>query len=157
MKNAETVRRIAKLFGLRLLSFDPNWTFGEIGQGEPMSVLEIVSQGMLSQYDIPDDFMGKVALVMKLPWEFEDETVELEKQLEESKERASVKRTLPKNLKELKSDNQDVIGAIAGIERQLSDLDEELRQYELRRQAAIEFVLDTRKVLREYSTTVDDR
>lgn len=73
--NYPTVKKIADLLGLRLLSFNPSWRF------EP--IYDEVFLGQYSQgYVIPDDFIGKLALILGYDWEFECNDEEVGKEIE---------------------------------------------------------------------------
>lgn len=73
--NYPTVKKIAELLGLRLLSFNPSWCF------EP--IYDDVCLGQYSQgYVIPDDFIGKLALILGYDWEFDYNDKEVGKEIE---------------------------------------------------------------------------
>ena len=69
MENAKTVRKIASQFGLILTAYDPSWRFSVLEKGTKVDIP--VRTVYDSSYDIPDDFMGKVALLMGFNWVFE--------------------------------------------------------------------------------------
>ena len=69
MANVETVRKIASQFGLVLTAFDPSWRFSVLKKGTIDSIP--VETAYNSSYDIHDDFMGKLALLMGYEWVFE--------------------------------------------------------------------------------------
>jgi hypothetical protein len=78
--NYPIVKCIAELFGLRLLSFNPGWRF------EP--IYDEVYLGQYSQgYSVPNDFIGKLALILGYDWEFECDDEEVGKEVKKSETR----------------------------------------------------------------------
>jgi uncharacterized protein YggL (DUF469 family) len=68
--NYETVKKIADLFGLQMLGFNPNWSFE-------------LKYSMDLSYEISDDFMSKVAVSLGYKWNFNNDIhTDIEKQEE---------------------------------------------------------------------------
>jgi len=61
--NFPVADEIAELLGLRILSFNPGWHF------EP--IYDVVWLGQYRSYEVPNDFLGKLALILGYEWEFE--------------------------------------------------------------------------------------
>ena len=97
MENVETVRKIASRFGLVLTAFDPGWRFSVLKKGTVDSIpVETVFN---SSYDIHDDFIGKLALLMGYDWVFEswntgEELTQKIKQIEKSIESHPYKESM---------------------------------------------------------------
>lgn len=97
MENRETVHKIASQFGLVLTAFDPAWRFSVLKKGTVDSIsVETVNR---SSYDIDDDFMGKLALLMGYDWVFEswntgEELTQKIKQIEKSIESHPFKESM---------------------------------------------------------------
>ncbi len=153
LNNAETVEKIAELFGLKLRSFDPNWTLVEKDTVQPRFTLELVSQSMLSGYHVPDDFMGKVATLMKLPWEFEQSTEHLEgllKEFNKSLVNIGKNRLQLPEIPEIKKE------LFNGIEKATDDLDKQAKETIQDNIDNITIILNVRKELENYAVTRKD-
>lgn len=71
--NLPVVEKIAELFGLRILSFNPGWRF------EP--IYDEVWLGQYRSYEVPNDFLGKLALILGYEWEFDYNDEEVGKEI----------------------------------------------------------------------------
>lgn len=141
IKNVKSVRIISKIFGLKLSSFDPNWCLTDDDK-RPKSGLETISLSMLSNYHIPDDFMGKVAILMGLPWEFDTSTERLEDLLDEFTESLN---NIGKNRPKL-----PLIPEIDAIQEMTDDLDRQAREQTQEQINKIGHILKIRKELCNY-------
>lgn len=70
-KNVVTAQKICKILGYRLVSYEPNWTIAPVEEKLPKRLLELMSNQVMGKHDlIPDEFMGRIALIMGFEWEF---------------------------------------------------------------------------------------
>ena len=92
MRNVIIVRKIAENFGMRLISFDPSWTFMHVTTEQPKSDLELVvfSYSDSRTINVNDDFIGKVAIVMGYDWEFEKNVVEMKDNINKINQRINM-------------------------------------------------------------------
>ncbi len=69
--NAKSVRKMCDIMGYRLIGFFPNWSLARVEETLPINQLELMSNQILGRYDkIPDEFMGRIALIMGFDWKF---------------------------------------------------------------------------------------
>lgn len=142
VKNVESVKKLSKIFGLKLLSFDPNWCFTDDDK-RPKYGLEVISSSMLSNYHVPDDFMGKVAILMGLPWEFDTSTEHLEELLDEF---TKALNDIGKNRPKLPD-----LPAVDVIQKMTDDLDRQVKEQIQETIDNINGILKIRKGLCNYS------
>lgn len=146
VKNVESVRKISKTFGLKLLSFDPNWCFADDNR-QPKSNLEAISSSLLSNYHVPDDFIGKVAILMGLPWEFDTSNEHLEGLLREyTKSLNNIGKNRPKF-----PECPEAKEIIADIRRMTNNLDRQAKEQIQETIGNINHVLKIRNGLVDYS------
>ncbi len=101
IKNSIIVRGIAESFGLRMLGFNPRWSF-ETRDG---------------YYEISDDFMGKTAAALGYLWDFNNDILEDIKSLEEWVKQCHPRLRDSGNLyKQIKSKVVGEDGVILGLE-----------------------------------------
>lgn len=153
IKNAESVRKIAELFGLRLLSFDPDWTFAVFvveDSNQPRFAFEVVSQSMLSNYNIKDDFMGKVAILMNLPWEFDPSDEELKSNVDTYNGMIyDIGKYRPVVPEDLKSDSE-CKEKIEHIESMMDSLDKQSKEEFQSKLNRVNTILTIREGLKNY-------
>ncbi len=79
LSNCDNAREIGKMFGLRLNSFDPNWSFESINN-EDGSQLYVGSMNPIG-CQVTDDMMGKLALLIGYKWTFVSSDEKIEKEI----------------------------------------------------------------------------
>lgn len=161
-KNMVTVQKICKILGYRLVSCEPNWTIVPVEAKLPKRLLELMSGQMTGKYDtIPDEFMGRIALIMGFEWEFsmdDDQLKELigrfgdiikeaednEKlRMQRVKKEAEGKKDAKKLIEDAKKEGQDYINDVK------AECEEKTRTFE--------FMLNFREKLRNWKKSGDGK
>ena len=84
-KNLVSARKVCEFFGLRLDNYFPNWKIESIHNedGSYIYKTNTISVGNKT-FPITDDFMGKIAILLGFPWEFEKSMNDYKNQIKEN-------------------------------------------------------------------------
>lgn len=154
IKNTESVRKICGVLGFKLIGFDPSWSIVEVRVKIPDGMLQVWANDRLGRYlQIPDDFMAYLALLMGYAWEFENTDKDLVKVKMEFETLAKTLSKFPVVKEMNKKGKKDKRLETINTElRNMRELD--VREYK-QRADNIQFILDTRKKIREWRNNVN--
>jgi hypothetical protein len=149
LKNSESVRKVCKDLGYKLISFDPNWGITEVITEVPDDVPVVWKRDMLGNHmTIPDDFMATVALLLGYDWQFEYQNTD-----DDFKESIKSLEILNKNVSS--PTDMEVIAESSGVCKDILDEIKESRKRDMEdchdRIKSLKFILGTRQRLREWN------